>query len=115
MAPPRKKNIEGLLTIKKIDATIRKLQKQRTALEIKSRRPIIASIVKTMRQHDIAIGEIQAALGKRQGRAVAKKAAVAPKYENKKTGETWSGRGRAAAWLVEAEAAGRKHDSFLIK
>ncbi len=32
-----------------------------------------------------------------------------PKYQNPKTGETWSGRGRAPAWL------GKNRERFLIK
>jgi len=34
---------------------------------------------------------------------------VAPKYMDPKTGATWSGRGRAPAWI------GRNRDRFLIK
>jgi DNA-binding protein H-NS len=37
------------------------------------------------------------------------------KYRDPKTGDTWSGRGRPAIWLVQAEKAGRKRDSFLVK
>ena len=40
---------------------------------------------------------------KRKGRA------VAPKYVDPKTGATWSGRGRAPAWI------GKNRDRFLIK
>ena len=40
----------------------------------------------------------------------AKKTPLPPKYRNPKTGETWSGRGRAPAWL-----AGRNKDRFLIE
>nr|WP_124982031.1 H-NS histone family protein [Ralstonia solanacearum] len=36
------------------------------------------------------------------------KSAVAPKYRDPKTGATWSGRGRAPAWI------GKNRDRFLI-
>ncbi|MHA6861438.1 H-NS histone family protein [Ralstonia pseudosolanacearum] len=36
------------------------------------------------------------------------KATVAPKYRDPKTGATWSGRGRAPAWI------GKNRDKFLI-
>jgi len=36
---------------------------------------------------------------------------VAAKYLNPKTGETWSGRGRAPAWIKDAP----NRDKFLIK
>jgi DNA-binding protein H-NS len=102
-------------TMKKIDAQIKRLQKQRVLLEQRTRGPIIASIVKLMGEHGISVGEIQAAVGKRRSGRPAKKASVAPKYRNRKSGETWSGRGRAPRWLVEAEAAGKTRENFLIK
>ncbi|RBL79178.1 H-NS histone family protein [Streptomyces cavourensis] len=39
---------------------------------------------------------------------------VAPKYRHPETGETWTGRGRPARWLAEAEAAGFDRSQFLI-
>src|SRR5262245_41505354 len=39
---------------------------------------------------------------------------VAPKYRDPKTGQTWSGRGAPARWLVEYEKKGKKRDSFLV-
>ncbi|AXF25053.1 H-NS histone [Burkholderia pyrrocinia] len=41
--------------------------------------------------------------------AVKPKRTLPPKYLNPKTGETWSGRGRAPAWL------GKNRGRFLIK
>jgi DNA-binding protein H-NS len=38
---------------------------------------------------------------------------VAVKYRDK-NGNTWTGRGRPARWLVEAEKAGKKRASFLV-
>ena len=42
------------------------------------------------------------------------KTQLAAKYRNPKTGETWSGRGRPARWLVELEAQGRKREELAI-
>ena len=39
---------------------------------------------------------------------------AAAKYRDPKTGETWSGRGGTARWLVAYEKQGRKRDEFLI-
>ena len=36
------------------------------------------------------------------------------KYRDPKTGQTWSGRGGTARWLVAYEKQGRKRDQFLI-
>lgn len=39
---------------------------------------------------------------------------VAPKYRNKATGETWTGRGLKPRWLSQALASGRKITDFAI-
>jgi DNA-binding protein H-NS len=39
---------------------------------------------------------------------------VPPKYKHPKTGETWSGRGGVAGWLVREIKSGKKREDFLI-
>lgn len=39
---------------------------------------------------------------------------VAPKYRDRKTGQTWAGRGVQPVWLREKIAKGAKLESFLI-
>jgi len=110
----------------KIEKEISKLQKQKEALDTKQRKPVIANIVSTMRQYDITLAELTAALGstkpargRRPGPAraasTAAKRPVAPKYRHPQSGDTWSGRGKAPRWLVAAEADGATRESFLIK
>lgn len=41
-------------------------------------------------------------------------AKVAPKYRDKASGQTWSGRGLQPRWLKAALAAGRKIDEFRL-
>lgn len=48
------------------------------------------------------------------GRKADARLTVAPKYRHPDTGETWTGRGKPARWLVEAEAAGSDRSQFLI-
>lgn len=112
----------------KIEKEISKLQKQAAALQSKRRKPVIASIIKSMREYDITPEEIAAAYSTKPGRGGKRKAAgspastesatakrsVAPKYRHPKTGETWSGRGKAPRWLMAAEADGASRESFLI-
>jgi DNA-binding protein H-NS len=111
----------------KIEKEISKLQKQAAALHDKRRKPVITSIVKSMREYGITPDDIAAAFGsarsnrggKRKaagsaGAGTAAKRPVAPKYRHPQTGETWSGRGKAPRWLMAAEAAGAARDSFLI-
>ena len=114
----------------KIEKEINKLQKKAEVLQTKRRKPVISSIITSMREYDITPEEIIAAYGAGKtarapgGRrkaspaarpATAAKRAVAPKYRHPQTGETWSGRGKAPRWLAAEEAAGATRDSFLIK
>lgn len=43
-----------------------------------------------------------------------KRAAVAPKYRDNETGQTWTGRGKAPTWLANKMAAGASKESFKI-
>jgi len=110
----------------KIEKEIGKLRKRAELLHTKRRKPVVASIIRSMREYNITPEEIAAAFGKpartpaavRKGAAPAApraKRAVAPKYRHPDTGETWSGRGKAPRWLTAAEAEGAKRDSFLIQ
>lgn len=111
----------------KIEKEISKLQKKAEVLQTKRRKPVITSMVASMRQYDITPEEITAAFNASKPATRARKAApakaastaakrpVAPKYRHPQSGETWSGRGKAPRWLAAAEAAGESRESFLIK
>ncbi len=43
-----------------------------------------------------------------------KRAAVAPKYRDNETGQTWTGRGKAPTWLANKMAAGASKELFKI-
>ena len=43
------------------------------------------------------------------------RASPAVKYHDPESGSTWSGRGRIATWLKDAEAAGKSRDEYLVK
>jgi DNA-binding protein H-NS len=42
------------------------------------------------------------------------RAPVRPKYRHSETGETWSGRGSAPAWLTRLEEQGRRREEFAL-
>lgn len=76
---------------------------------------VVARIQQLMSDYGITVDDI---VGKRRrGRPPASaaspvastKAALPPKYQDPKTGATWSGRGRAPAWL------GKNRNKFLIE
>jgi DNA-binding protein H-NS len=70
---------------------------------------VVEKIRQWMQEYDLSIEDIA---GKPSvepaARAVPTKAAPRPRYRNPKTGQTWSGRGRAPAWI------GKKPERFLI-
>lgn len=107
---------------KRLQREIERLSKQAAALEKKQRAPIIAGIVREMKQYEITPEDISQAYGSK-GRATkgaAKRSSgkvktpVPPKFRNPETGDEWSGRGRAPNWVTAAEQAGRNRAEFLI-
>jgi len=110
----------------KIHKEIEKLRKQAQALQSKRRKPVIASIVRSMKEYDISPDEIATAFGKsssvrakpsaaaKPAKSGAVKKPVPPKYRHPETGATWTGRGKAPLWIVEAEKNGQQRQQFLI-
>ncbi|TAM87392.1 MAG: H-NS histone family protein [Candidimonas sp.] len=107
----------------KIEKEIAKLQKQANALRNKRRIPVIASIVRSMREYQIAPEEITAALSKKSAKSGTKlngssataKRPVPVKYRHPETGATWTGRGKAPRWIVQAESDGKQRSDFLVQ
>lgn len=111
-------------SLKAIEAQIRKLQAKAEAMRARDKKPAIESIVRIMREHEVTLAEVGEALGKRpRGRpaksggaaakpAVRRRAKAVVKYRDPASGATWSGRGRAPRWIVEAEQAGRSRGEF---
>lgn len=120
------KNDSYLNLKQKIEKEIQKLQKQAEALQKKRRGPVIASIIKSMREYEISPEEIVAAYNRKSGgraptpRAATNKTAgkrppVPPKYKHPESGATWTGRGKPPRWVTDAEAQGTSRETFLIK
>lgn len=109
----------------KIHKEIERLQRQAELLQNKQRKPVILSIVRSMKEYGITPEEIAAALGKtgtkskktasaKAVKSVGTKKPVAPKYRHPATSATWTGRGKAPLWIVEAEKNGQPRQQFLI-
>lgn len=97
-------------TYKELVQQIEKLQKQAEDARKKELNEVITDLKAKIKQYGLTASD----LGLGRGKASAGKSNVKPKYRDPKTGATWSGRGRAPKWLAEAEAAGKKRESFLI-
>jgi DNA-binding protein H-NS len=92
---------------KQLTAQLEKLHKEVAAAREKEIVEAIEAIKAQIVEYDITPEE----LGFSTPRAGnARKRPLPPRYHNPKTGDTWSGRGRAPGWL-----AGKNRDRFLIK
>jgi DNA-binding protein H-NS len=95
-----------MATYKQLTAQLEKLHKEMSLARDKEVTQAIADIKEKIAEYGITAEE----LGFSSKRPAARKPALPPKYRNPKTGETWSGRGRAPGWL-----AGKNRDRFLIE
>jgi DNA-binding protein H-NS len=100
-----------------IRAQIRALEKKAHVIESKADKRITA-LMKLISRHSLSLADWKQAIslgktGKRAGSSrVGKRVPV--KYADDK-GNKWTGRGRPPLWLVAAEKAGKKRETFLIK
>ncbi|HEM7890657.1 H-NS family nucleoid-associated regulatory protein [Burkholderia cepacia] len=98
-----------MATLGNIQAKIAKLQAQAEALVRKESSGALEKIHGLMQKHGITTADIESFIGgKTRGRklaaaAASKQGAAAVKYRDPNTGATWTGRGRAPAWIANAK------------
>jgi len=103
-------------TLEAIETKIRRLQEQAEAMKAKQASATLNRIVALMKDSGVTVADIEAHLdGKKDGAKPGKSmavgsATVAVKYQDPKSGATWSGRGRAPAWIANA----KNRDCFLV-
>ena len=111
-------------TLEQIQTKMKKFQVQADALIAKKAQAAVDQIRKLMLEHGLTTEDIEAkAKAKREGKAasgsaskVKAKAASSlkggtpPKYQHPKTGATWTGHGRAPAWIANV----KDRSKFLI-
>ena len=111
-------------TLERIQEKMKKLQAQADTLIAKKAQAAVDQIRKIMLAHGLTTEDIEAkAKTKREAKAadgtasIVKSKAVAslkggtpPKYQHPKTGATWTGHGRAPAWIADA----KDRSKFLI-
>jgi DNA-binding protein H-NS len=93
-----------MATLETIQARIRKLEAQAQVLKTKAASGVLKQIHDLMARHEISIEDVTGFFGKTSGKTKAKAGGKADsaKYVDPKTGATWSGRGRAPAWIANA-------------
>ncbi|HEY4296649.1 MAG TPA: H-NS family nucleoid-associated regulatory protein [Paraburkholderia sp.] len=104
-----------MATLESIQARIAKLQAQAEQIVIKKSSVVLERIRELMDKHGVTVSDIEAHVGNRRGRKAGTKAAAKPaashaKYREPKTGATWTGHGRAPAWIATA----KDRNKFLI-
>ncbi|MEX3940551.1 H-NS family nucleoid-associated regulatory protein [Paraburkholderia sp. BR10937] len=104
-----------MATLQSIQARIAKLQAQAESLATTKSSAVLEKIRGLMDKHAVTVADIEAFVGKRRGRkpgktVAAKQGSSAAKYRDPKTGATWTGHGRAPAWIANA----KDRSKFLI-
>ncbi|WP_197378055.1 H-NS family nucleoid-associated regulatory protein [Ralstonia pseudosolanacearum] len=95
-----------MATYKELLAQKAKLEEQLESARVKELEAVIQQVRQVVEEYGLTAEDI--GLTVKRGRRAGKKTTVAPKYQDPKTGATWSGRGRAPAWI------GKNRDKFLI-
>lgn len=97
-----------MASYKQLTAQLEKLHKEVAAAREKEIEQAIADIKEKIAEYDITPEELGFSSQRTAG---TRKRPLPARYMNPKTGETWSGRGRAPGWL----AGVKNRDRFLIK
>ncbi|OIT14457.1 DNA-binding protein [Ralstonia solanacearum] len=93
-----------MATYKELLAQKAKLEEQLEGARVKELEEVIQQVRQIVEEYGLTAEDIGFSLKRGAG----KKKTVAPKYRDPKTGATWTGRGRAPAWI------GKNRDKFLI-
>ena len=105
------KTLVDSLTAKELDELI-EIATDRKNAEIAGAR---ASFLDEVKSRAASLGMSLADLvGLGNAKSTTAGAGPAAKYRNPATGETWSGRGRPAKWIIELEAKGHKREKSAI-
>lgn len=102
-----------MATLENIQARIAKLQTQAEMLIQKKSSGVLEKIRELMEKHGITTDDIEAHMGGRKrgrrpgGGAVVKQGMSLAKYRDPRTGATWTGHGRAPAWISSVKDRSR--------
>jgi DNA-binding protein H-NS len=102
-----------MATLSEIQSQIQKLQAQAEEIANKQSSAVLAEIRGLMDKHGVTIADIESSLRKSgRGRKAASSKAGAShaggaKYRDPRTGATWTGHGRAPAWIANAKNRNR--------
>jgi DNA-binding protein H-NS len=89
------------------------LDQQIAQAQREERAAAIAQIKALMAEHGLTAADLSTRRPK-SGKSAEGGGKVAPKYRNRSTGETWSGRGLQPRWLKAALATGKQLADFAV-
>ena len=95
---------------KQLSAQIAALMQQAEAV----RKTEVANVIAEIKAKMAEFGITPADLGSTSSRNPRKGTAVAAKYRNPATGETWTGRGKPPRWMAAQLSSGKTKADFLI-
>lgn len=108
-------NYQDLLAQKaSLEKQAAELEKQLLEARRAERAGVIAQIKSLLAEHGLSVADLGLKAGKAPGTGNGAGRKVAPKYRNKDTGETWTGRGLQPKWIQAAVSAGKKLEDFAI-
>jgi DNA-binding protein H-NS len=98
-----------MATLEQIQAKMKQFQAQADAMLSKQSSAVLETIRGLMSKHGLTTADIDAHVGgkkrgpKQGAKAAAKAASSVAKYQDPKTGATWTGHGRAPVWIANAK------------
>lgn len=109
-------NYQDLLAQKAaLEKQAAELDKQLADARRAERSAVINQIKSLLAEHGLTVADLGLKSGKSAGGTSSTAGRkVAPKYRNKDTGETWTGRGLQPKWIQAAVASGKKLEDFAI-
>jgi DNA-binding protein H-NS len=102
-----------MATYQEIKVKISKLEEQARALLQKESTVVVAKIRGLMSEYGLTVQDLGLGITNMGKKMSAMKQPLPPKYQDPVSGKTWSGKGKAPGWIVEATKKG-KRDDFLI-
>ena len=102
-----------MATYQELKIKISKLEEQARALLKKESAGVVAKIRGLMSEYGLTVQDLGLGITNMGKKMSAMKHPLPPKYQDPVSGKTWSGKGKAPGWIVEATKKG-KRDDFLI-
>lgn len=102
-----------MATYHELKAKISKLEAQAKELLKKESAGVVVKIRGLMSQYGLTVQDLGLGITKMGKKMSAMKPPQPPKYRDPVSGKTWSGKGKAPGWIVEATQKGKRED-FLI-